>query len=241
VGELGRGKRRTVLGVRHDGEEWRATKDVEVMLGYVGRRLSERQLRLFGCAGLRWSCWYALTDERGRRAVEVMERYADRLATEAEREKAHREAWQSWEDSGGGEAFMLAYRLADGNAWMLLPGILAGIIEIWHEWLRAGKRPLPSQRQYRENPRLDRLLRDIAGNPFGPRKVVPESVLAWNGGTVPRLAEAIYDEKAFDRMPILADALEEAGCTDPEILGHCRGPGPLVRGCWVLDVTLAKR
>ena len=55
-----------------------------------------------------------------------------------------------------------------------------------------------------------------------------------------KLAEAIYEERAFDRLAVLADALEEAGCTNPDILGHLRGPGPHVRGCWVLDCLLGK-
>lgn len=62
--------------------------------------------------------------------------------------------------------------------------------------------------------------------------------LAWNEGTVRKVAQAIYDERAFDRMPILADALEEAGCTNTDILAHCRQPGEHVRGCWVVDIIL---
>jgi hypothetical protein len=58
--------------------------------------------------------------------------------------------------------------------------------------------------------------------------------------TVIALAEAIYDERAFDRLPILADALEEAGCTNADILNHCRQPGEHVRGCWVVDLILGK-
>jgi hypothetical protein len=64
--------------------------------------------------------------------------------------------------------------------------------------------------------------------------------LTWNDGIVIKLAQAIYEERAFDRLPILADALEEAGCSDTEILAHCRGPGPHVRGCWVVDLLLGK-
>ena len=55
-----------------------------------------------------------------------------------------------------------------------------------------------------------------------------------------KLAETIYDEEAFDRLPILADALEDAGCTDPAILDHCRKPGVHTRGCWVVDCILGK-
>jgi hypothetical protein len=54
------------------------------------------------------------------------------------------------------------------------------------------------------------------------------------------IAQAISDERAFDRLSILADALEDAGCTDNAILEHCRGPGPHVRGCWVVDLLLGK-
>jgi hypothetical protein len=54
------------------------------------------------------------------------------------------------------------------------------------------------------------------------------------------MAQAIYNDRRFSDLPILADALEEAGCTDPDILTHCRGPGPHVRGCWVIDLLLGK-
>jgi hypothetical protein len=63
---------------------------------------------------------------------------------------------------------------------------------------------------------------------------------AWNDGTIPKLAQAIYEERAFDRLPILADALEEAGCDNADILAHCRQPGPHVRGCWVVDLLVGK-
>jgi hypothetical protein len=82
------------------------------------------------------------------------------------------------------------------------------------------------------------LLRDII-NPFA-RAAIPDTWLRWNEGTIPKLAGAIYDDRAFDRLPILADAFEEAGGTDAAILDHCRGPGPHVRGCWVVDLILGK-
>ena len=72
-----------------------------------------------------------------------------------------------------------------------------------------------------------------------PVRVEP-AWFAWNDHTVPRIAQAIYGERAFDRMPILADALEDAGCDNADILGHCRQPGPHVRGCWVVDLLLGK-
>jgi hypothetical protein len=83
------------------------------------------------------------------------------------------------------------------------------------------------------------ILRDFFGNPFRPVAVEP-SWLTWHDGTVLRLAQASYDEQAFDRLPVLADALEEAGCINADMLGHCRGSGPHVRGCWVVDLLLGK-
>jgi hypothetical protein len=80
------------------------------------------------------------------------------------------------------------------------------------------------------------LLREIIGNPFRP--VAVDS--AWLTSDVVALATGIYAEKAFDRMPILADALQDAGCENEDILTHCRGPGPHVRGCWVVDRLLGK-
>jgi hypothetical protein len=83
-------------------------------------------------------------------------------------------------------------------------------------------------------------IRDIFGPlPFRPVALAP-AWLAWNGGTVVKLAEAIYEDRAFDRLPILADALLDAGCEDADLLGHLRGPGPHVRGCWAVDLLLGK-
>lgn len=81
------------------------------------------------------------------------------------------------------------------------------------------------------------LLREVIGNPFRPAALNP-ACLAWEGGTVPDLALRIYDGGRFAEMPYLGDALEEAGCTSAEVLGHCRGPANHVRGCWVLDLVL---
>jgi hypothetical protein len=64
--------------------------------------------------------------------------------------------------------------------------------------------------------------------------------LLWSHGTIPAIARRIYDERAFHDLPILADALEDAGCTDADILTHCRQPGEHVRGCWVVDLILGQ-
>ena len=80
------------------------------------------------------------------------------------------------------------------------------------------------------------LLRDIVGNPFRPAAFDP----SWRISTAVALAEGIYADRAFDRLPILADALEDAGCGHPDVLAHCRGDGPHARGCWVVDLVLGK-
>jgi hypothetical protein len=86
------------------------------------------------------------------------------------------------------------------------------------------------------------LLRDIFGNPFRPVKIPNACWRLELGFTVHTLAQTIYDERAFDRLPILADAMEEAGCTEETLLRHLRGEesGPHVRGCWALDLILGK-
>jgi hypothetical protein len=90
------------------------------------------------------------------------------------------------------------------------------------------------------------LLREIFGNPFRP-VTVDQSWLLWNDGLIPRLARAVYEERLLPpgtldpvRLAILADALEEAGCDNAEVLNHCRQGGEHVRGCWVVDSVLAK-
>jgi hypothetical protein len=80
------------------------------------------------------------------------------------------------------------------------------------------------------------LMRCLFPNPFRPVSFAD----SWLSETVVALASAIYAERAIDRLPILADALEEAGCDHPDILAHCRGTGPHVRGCWVVGLVLGK-
>jgi hypothetical protein len=83
------------------------------------------------------------------------------------------------------------------------------------------------------------VLHELFGNPFRSVTLQPYW-LAWNDRCVERLAHPIYDERAFDRMPILADALEDADCDNADILAHCRSGGEHVRGCWVVDLLLGK-
>jgi hypothetical protein len=84
-----------------------------------------------------------------------------------------------------------------------------------------------------------RNIHDVLGNPFRPISH-NSSWLAWNDGAISKMAQVIYDARVFDRLPLLADALEDAGCTDADILSHCRTPSEHVRGCWVVDLLLGK-
>jgi hypothetical protein len=126
-------------------------------------------------------------------------------------------------------------------------GVRLWVHTIWAQSLfnshdRSGRRNVcpPTWDRRAETARLADLLRDILGNPFRRVSLRP-SWLRWQASMVPRIARAAYEERAFDRLPVLADALEEAGCTDADVLSHLRGPGPHVRGCWALDLILGKQ
>jgi hypothetical protein len=82
-------------------------------------------------------------------------------------------------------------------------------------------------------------LRCLFGNPFHVTEI-QKSWLIWHDDTIPKIAETIYGNRAFAELPILADALEEAGCDNADILEHCRSGGEHVRGCWVVDLLLGK-
>jgi hypothetical protein len=91
-----------------------------------------------------------------------------------------------------------------------------------------------------QNKQLCDLIRDIFGNPLRELPSVALAWPAWNDSTVHKMAQAIFADHSFDHLPILADALADAGCDNTDILSHCRGPGPHVRGCWVVDLLLGK-
>jgi hypothetical protein len=111
----------------------------------------------------------------------------------------------------------------------------------WPGCLRRGKWSSMRSAAFRDNAAEQAaLIRDIVGNPFRPVMPVECSCLTWNDGAVLKIAKGIYEERAFDRMPILADALEDSGCADAAILAHCRSSGPHVRGCWTLDVLFGR-
>src|SRR5207249_2347833 len=83
------------------------------------------------------------------------------------------------------------------------------------------------------------LLQEVLGNPFRPAESNP-AWLSWRGGLLRSMARQVYDSGDFRDLPVLADALEDAGCTDPDMLSHCRKGEGHVRGCWALDLLLGK-
>jgi hypothetical protein len=221
--------------------EWDACTQPEKLLDFLHGRGGNRKRRLFAAAVCR-RVWHLLTDERGRRAVEVTERYADGLAGPEELEAAFAAADQALHTPREDEGPLPPWNALHAARFAAHPKVRVVADRVAHVAARlagasTGGYDLVSYAVEQAHQCV--ILRDIFGSPFRPARV-DSAWLAWEGGTVPRLAAAVYGERGFDRLPILADTLEEAGCADPNILGHLRGPGPHVRGCWVLDLLLGK-
>ena len=155
--------------------------------------------------------------------VEVAERFAEGDATKEELHAADDAAYWAYHDTP---------TAAQAPAGTVLT---ASRTDIWR-WFNAAEYALLAPAGKDQT----LILRCIFGPlPFRPVALDP-ALLAWNDGTIPKMAQVIYDDRAFDRLPLLADALEDAGCADADMLGHCRTPGEHVRGCWVVDLLLGK-
>jgi hypothetical protein len=204
--------------------EWAACTDPAPMLELLRGKASERKARLFAVACCR-SLWRRLAEPL-RRVVEVGERYADGLASPDEADEAAGLAIEQ-----GGESDHLAMAAWDTVALCSEPDDPFHIASDTAAEVNAVQDGRLAQCH---------LLRCIFGPlPFRPVAVAPDWLL-WQDGTIPKLAQAIYDDRAFDRLPVLADALEEAGCQDPAILSHCRLLGEHALGCWVVDLLPGK-
>jgi hypothetical protein len=226
--------------------EWLGCGNPLQMLDFVRRKGSERKLRLFACACCR-RIWPLLEDERSRRAVEVSERHADGAAGWIELEAAQAEARAAIPRRNPARG-----KSVHSRAWRDAQVIQNATRAAWftvsrppqaHSAARVTAQ-IAAARGLAWGPVAGHwqasLLRDFFGPlPFRPVTLSP-AWLTWGSGTVPKLAAAVYEERAFDRLPILADALEEAGCDAAELLTHLRAPGPHVRGCWALDLLLGK-
>jgi hypothetical protein len=223
-----------------DEERWLSCIDPKPMLNFLRKQVKvtrtkggRRKLRLFGCGCCR-RAWHALTEKGSCVAVEQAERYADRKLDGQELLHAWNTAMEAYLSVTHRRrpAALAAWRVVEQKSWLA-----AGA---WRH--TSGKQTSRLMKTTPEHELIAQasLLRCIFANPFRPLPRLVPSVLSWNDGTVAKLASAIYEERAFESVPILADALEEAGCSDEEILAHLRGPGPHVRGCWVLDLLLNK-
>jgi hypothetical protein len=204
---------------------WLGYSEPKPMLEFLSRTgvATLRKQRLFAVACCR-RIWHLLKDERSRAAVEVAERLADGLASDEDRHIAFVSADEATENMRGEGA---AWYHAACAAEDLVYAERMGLFDSWYDASLAGESEEPAQAD---------LVRDIFGNPFRPVVFDPR----WRTETAVALAAGIDAERAFDRLPILADALEDAGCDHADILHHCRGPGPHVRGCWVVELVLGK-
>jgi hypothetical protein len=194
--------------------------------------------------------WHRLADPRSRQAVEVAERYADGLANSKELEAARDTAAHSVVDPFGDEEARAAVAVADGNwrADVVAVQAASGTCSRFRPLIgieRRSKAVREAQKAARLKMRTAqshqaRLLHDLFGPlPFHP-VVVEAAWLLWHGKLIASMAQQMYDARDFADMPVLADALEEAGCDNPDMLNHCRQPGVHVRGCWVVDLLLNK-
>jgi hypothetical protein len=204
-------------------KEWLNCTDPRRMLEFLQGRTSDRKLRLCAVAYCR-RIWSLLNDERSRRAVEVAERLADGGPSDYELMLACDAAEKVTRTSTGSAAH--APRAAAFAAAPWADSAARGVLTMTPPLLGE---PVSGELRCE-------LIRHIVGNPFRTVAISPTCLTP----TVTKMAVAIYEERVFDRLPILADALEEAGCTEPAMLEHLRGPGPHVRGCWVVDVVLGK-
>jgi hypothetical protein len=203
--------------------EWMACTDPTPMLDFLRGKASKRKFRFFACACWR-RAWRLLTNEEDRNAVLVAERFADGLVSAEELPEAFDENGQDARPYVCYPAASDAPYHADVASYMCAREF-AGSADDWEAIFAT------------ERGRQADLVREVFG--LLPSGCLPINA-TWLSSTVSDLASTIYDERAFDRLPILADALEEAGCTDTEILAHCRSEGPHVRGCWAVDLILGK-
>jgi hypothetical protein len=205
-------------------EEWAKCKDPLSMLAFLAPDPIARKTLLFTAACC-YRIWHILPDY-GREWVRLVEKVAEgelppeRLSDDWESVEGFL-AGNEYEPAGDGPCYAVVS--IAGCGWEVRNGLEAGN-SAWEE----------------ERVHQAALVREIFGNPFAAPPRIDPAWLAWNDGLVKRLAQGIYEERAFGRMPLLADALLDASCDDEGMLRHCREPGPHSRGCWAVDLCLGK-
>jgi hypothetical protein len=227
--------------------EWFASQDVLRMLRWLGERPGARKLRLFGCACLRslgdalpWEALECL--KYVEKAGDGLLRWPEAVSRVTTRTSNPHLPLRAWLPA----CLMTSSPVtAAADAAYLAGAILANGMDRMEEWSGNsydwGYQPPASLLVYRAHLMatgpLAPLFRDVVGNPFRPVSFNRD----WRTGTAVQLARRMYESREFTLMPILADALQDAGCEDADILGHCRDPQQAhVRGCWVVDLVLGK-
>jgi hypothetical protein len=227
--------------------EWDACADPRPTLESLPGRATDRKQRLFGVACCR-RLWRLRHAEPYQRTVVVAEQFAEGATRVQAVRAAHRvaAAWIVALPGGTARASaeasaVVAREVFDAEATADLATSATEAAGFVVERDGITTRPYSAARSA-ERAAQAALLRDVLGPlPFRPAPAVDPSWLRWNGGTVAKLAAAIYDGRRFADLPILADALEDAGCADAAILAHCRGGGEHVRGCWAVDLLTGRR
>jgi hypothetical protein len=202
-------------------QEWTVSADVRAMLAYLDANVGERKARL--CAICRCRQLARFLSQESIKALDLAEMVADGLLPGQEFTSPG--ATKYTPDGFVRLLAAVAVQIKGGGGRTVAASIMA--------WVRVSFNYFSEEQ---ERTRYCDYLRDIFGNPFHFININP----SWRTPTVVSLAQTIYAEKAFDRMPVLADALEDAGCDNDDILTHCRRPGEHVRGCWVVDLLLDK-
>jgi hypothetical protein len=230
--------------------EWLACADPKPMLEFLKGQGSERKLRLFAVACCR-RIWGSTLFPDDRQAVVVAEGFAEGIGGKKDLREAKEKAYRAGLTEYTVDPFPCAAHRDAFQAAQYAAAFAQGFTvedpehftaEIEQRWHKARKEAAVADAHAQAT-----LLRDI----FGPRPLRPVSVdpgwLAWHGGDAAKLAQAVYDERELPsghldaaRLAVLADMLEEAGCTNAELLSHLRSPGPHVRGCCAVDLLLGK-
>jgi hypothetical protein len=221
-------------------QEWLQATDPQPMLEFLRGKASERKQRLFAVACCRH--FWADTTSSDRMAIEVAEMFADGRTDEYRLALARRNL-----ERGDTQNVFVGYHA-------LLAAVCLGpdlrVNEVSESLLAASywtgpddydRSSINARYAARETERARQVStsRCVFGNPFRPVTLDP-TWLSWHDGLVVSMARQMYESRDFRDMPVLADALEESSCTNPDILGHCRQPAEHVRGCWVVDLLLGK-
>jgi hypothetical protein len=219
-------------------QEWLECDRPHLILKHIRRRTSDRKLRLYVCNWYR--LFFANLDEVCITVVETTERFADGLASRKEFLEARRKLYRTIPpvspNADSGFHDQVARDLLDTMLLKHLPGWeQQQAVGTSHTCSSAELSRISLHQKHLANCQLN-MLHCIFGNPFRPVVLNPD----WLTTTVKTLAATFYDERQFDKMPFLGDALEDAGCNNQVILKHCRVGGEHVRGCFVLDLVLGR-